>query len=120
MLVVKYIELVNENFLLYYSINNLLVFTVKLAGSPGPTLVCALSCSTYSVSGDNPSTVPISLSNVSLPKLSTTLPSYCIEYFVIRPLGFSGGSHCKVTVVDVTEVTFTEHGTLGSKNVIKL
>ena len=111
---------INKNFLLYCSINNLLVLTVKLAGGPGPTLVCALSCSTYSVSADNPSTVPISLFNVALPKLSTTLPSYCIEYFVIRPLGVSGGSHCKVTVDEVTEVTFSEHGSLGSKNILKL
>ena len=117
---VNYRTYINQNFLWYRSINNLLVLTVKLAGGPGPTLVCALSCSTYSVSGDNPSTVPISLFNVILPKLSSTLPSYCIEYFVIRPLGDLGGSHCKITVVEVTKSSFSEHGSLGSKNIIKL
>ena len=34
--------------------------TVTLLGGPSPTLVCALSCNTYIVSGDNPSTVNIS------------------------------------------------------------
>ena len=101
------------------SIINLPVLTVKLAGGPGPTLVCALSCSTYSVSGDNPSTAPISMFNALLPKIFITLPSYWIEYCVITPLGVSGEVHCNVTELEVTEATSNEHGSLGTKNNIE-
>ena len=90
--------------------------TVKLLGGPCPTLVCALSCSAYVVSGDNPSTVPISLFDVLLPKLSITVSPYWIEYRVITPLGVLGGIHCKVTEVEVTEGISNEHGSLGTKN----
>ena len=89
---------------------------MKLAGGPGPTLVCALSCSTYSVLGDNPSMVPISMFNVSVPKLSITFPPYCREYCVITPLGVAGGTHCKVTDVEVAEANFSEHGSVGTEN----
>ena len=94
--------------------------TVKLLGGPGPTLVCALSCSVYVVSGDNPSTVPISLFDVLLPKLSITVPPYWIEYCVITPLGVLGGVHCKFTELEVTEGATNEHGSLGTENNIVL
>ena len=96
--------------------NNLQVLTVKLLGGPAPTFVCALSCSAYVVSGDNPSTVPISLFGGSLPKLSITVSPYLIEYCVITPLGVSGGIHCKVTELEVTETASNEHGSLGTEN----
>ena len=54
--------------------------------------------------------------SVSLPNLSITLPPYWTEYCVITPLGVSGGIHCKVTVVEVTEASLSEHGSLGTKN----
>ena len=115
------IKLINQiPYCIVVSIINLPVLTVKLADGPGPTLVCALSCSIYSVSGDNPVTVPISMFKVTLPKLSITLPLYCIEYFIVTPLGVSGGIHCKVTVVEVVEAIFSEHGSLGSKSNIIL
>ena len=91
--------------------------TVKLLSGPGPTLVCALSCSPYVGSGDNPSTVPISLFDVLLPKLSITVSKYWIEYRVITPLGVLGGVHCKVTEVKVTESTSNEHGSLGTEKI---
>ena len=91
--------------------------TVKFLGGPGPTLVCALSCSVYVVSGDNPSTVPISLFDVLLPKLSITVSPYWIEYRVITPLEVLGGVHCKVTEVEVTESTSNEHGSLGTEKI---
>ena len=99
---------------------NLQVLMVKLLGSPGPTLVCALSCSTYVVLGDNPSTVPISLFDALLPKLSITVSPYWIEYCVIIPLGVSGGSHCNVTELEVTETTSNEHGSLGTESNINI
>ena len=92
---------------------------VKLLGGPGPTFVCAFSCSVYVVLGDNPSTIPISLFDVLLPKLSITVPPYWIEYCVITPLGVLGGIHCKVTELEVTESTCNEYGSLGTKNNIK-
>ena len=90
--------------------------TVKLLGGPGPTFVCALSCRVYVALGDNPSTVPISLFDVLLPKLSITISPYWIEYCVITPLGVSGGIHCKVTKLEVTEAASNEYGSLGTKN----
>ena len=90
--------------------------TAKLLGGPGPTFVCALSCSVYVVSGDNPSTVPISLFDVLLPKLSITVSPYWIEYCVITPLGVSGGIHCNVTELEVTEAASNVQGSLGTEN----
>ena len=92
------------------------MLTVKLLGGPGPTFVCALNCSVYVVVGDNPSTVPISLFNVILPKLSITVSPYWIEYCVITPLGVSGGIHCNVTELEVTEAASNEQGLLGTEN----
>ena len=71
--------------------DNLQVVKVTLLDGPLPTLVCALSCNTYTVSGDNPSTVPIS---VLLPKLLIMVALNWMEYCVIMPLGVSGGNHC--------------------------
>ena len=73
----------------------------------------ALSCSTYSVSGDNPSTVPII---VLLPKLLIIVSPYWIEYCVITSLVVSGGIHFKVTELIVTETTSNEQGSLGTVN----
>ena len=83
---------------------NLLVITVTLLGGPAPTLVCALRRSKYIVSGDNPSTVPISSSilNMLLPKLITVASNW-MEYCVITPLEVSGGLHFTVTKVELTE-----------------
>ena len=96
--------------------NNLLVLTVKLAGSPAVTLVCALSFSSYSVSGDNPSMVPVHVSELLtlLPKLLITVSPYRIEYCVITPLVVSGGIHCNFTELMVIETTLNEHGSLGT------
>ena len=88
-----------------------------MLGGPCPTLVCALSCSAYVVLGDNPSTVPISLFDVLLPKLSNTVSPYWIEYCVITPLGVLGGIHCKFTEVEVTESISNEHGSLGTEKI---
>ena len=84
---------------------NLLVITVTLLGGPAPTLVCALRRSKYIVSGDNPSTVPISsgILNMLLPKLLIAVASNWMEYCVITPLEVSGGLHFKVTKVELTE-----------------
>ena len=90
--------------------------TVKLLGGPGPTFVCALRCSVCVVLGDNPSTVPISLFDVLLPKLSITVSPYWIEYCVITPLGVLGAFHCKVTELEVIEAASNEHGSLGTEN----
>ena len=87
-----------------------------MVGGPGPTLVCAFSCSTYWVSGDNPSTVPIILASVVLPKLSIIISPYWIEYFITTPLGVTGGIHFKVTEFEVTEATSNDLGALGAKD----
>ena len=100
--------------------NNLQVLIVKLLGGPWSTLVWALSCSAYLVSGDNPSTVPFIIFDILFPKSLITILSYWIEYCVITPLGVSGGFHCKVTVVEVTEPTSNEHGLLGTENNINV
>ena len=91
-------------------LNNLQVRKVKLVDGPAPTLVWALSCNTYTVSGDNPSIVSISM---LLPKLVKLDPSCRIEYCVITPLGVSGDIHCKVTELELTENTTNERGSLG-------
>ena len=83
--------------------DDLRVITVMMLGNPAPTLVCALSCNVYTVSGDNTSTVPISMFNMLLPKLLITVALNCIEYCVIMPLGVTGGLHCKVIELEVME-----------------
>ena len=93
--------------------NNLLVTIVRLLGGPAPTLVWALSCNTYTVSGDNPSIVSIS---TLLPKLVMLIPLYRIEYCIITPLGALGGLHCKVTELELTSTTSNERGSLGTTN----
>ena len=80
------------------------VVTVTMLGGPAPTLVCALNCNTYTVSGDNPSTVPISMPIVLLPKLLITVALTWMEYCVIMPLGVSGGNHRKVTEFELMEI----------------
>ena len=82
--------------------NNLQVITIILSGGPAPAPVCALSCNVYTVSGNNPSTVPI---NMLLPKLLIIVASNWIEYCLIVPLRISGGLHCKVTELELTETT---------------
>ena len=86
-----------------YVFANLHVIIVMLLGGPAPTPVCALTCNTYTVSGDNPSTVPVSMFNMLLPKLLITVALNCIEYCVIMPLRVTGGLHCKVTELELTE-----------------
>ena len=71
-----------------------------LLGGPAPTLVCALTCNTYTVSGDNPLIVYIS---TLLAVLSAGVVLYWSEYCVIMPLGVIGGIHCKVTELELTE-----------------
>ena len=39
-----------------------------------------------------------------------------MEYCIITPLGVSGGIHCKVTEIEVTENTTNERGSLGTAN----
>ena len=97
---------------------NLQVITVTLLlGGPGPTLVCALSCNTYTVSGNN-STVAINPSTVDIIILSVMLTikdvPLCSEYCVIVPLVVSGGIHCKITELELTDIIFNERGSLGA------
>ena len=94
---------------------NLRVRIVMLLNDPCPTTVWALSCNTYTVSGDNPSIVPISM---LLPKLVMLVPLYRMEYCVITSLGVSGGLHCKVTELEVTEITSNERGPLGTASIM--
>ena len=82
-------------------------------GNPSPTLVCALSCNVYLVSGDNPSIVPI---NMSFPKLWITVTLNWTEYCVMKPLGVTGGFHCKVTDVELTKIISNDRGSLGTTN----
>ena len=79
---------------------NLRVIIVMMLGVPAPALVCALTCNTYTVSGDNPLTVYIS---TLLLVLATAVVLYWREYCVIMPLGSIGGLHCKVTELELTE-----------------
>ena len=74
-------NLVNLNILMFY---NLRVRNVILLDGPAPTTVRALSSNTYTVSGDNSSIVPLS---VSLTKLVIFVPLCRKEYCVITPLG---------------------------------
>ena len=69
-------------------LNNLQVITIMLLGGPAPAPVCALSCNVYSVSGDNPSTVAISMLSVMLITVpSSNLLSYsAIKNFRRPPL----------------------------------
>ena len=90
---------------------NLRVRNVILLGGPAPTTVWALSCNTYTVSGDNSSIVPLS---VSLTKLVIFVPLCRKEYCVITPLGVWGALHCKIIDIEVTEITANEWGSLGS------
>ena len=80
--------------------NNLQDAIVKLIGFPAPAPVCALRYNTYTVSGDNPPTVYI---NILLLMLSISFSLNWMEYCVITPLGFSGGLHCKVTELELTD-----------------
>ena len=91
-------------------LNNLQVRKVKLVGGPAPTTVWALSCTSYTVSGDNPPIVSI---NMLLPKLVVLNPLCRIEYCIITPLEGSGGIHCKVTELELTENITNERGSLG-------
>ena len=108
----------NKNYSYIFCItvcNNLQVVTVTLLGGPAPTLVCTLSCSTYTVSGDNPSTVPINVFNVLLPKLLITVTLNVMEYCVMMPLGVSGGNHRNVTEFELTEIVSKDRGSVGTK-----
>ena len=71
-----------------------------MLGGPASALVYALTCNTYTVSGDNPLTVYIS---TFLIVLATAVVLYWSEYCVIMPLGLTGGLHCKVTELELTE-----------------
>ena len=96
---------------------NLQVLTGKMAGDPRPTCVCAFISSTYTVSGDNPSMVPVILFDLppdSSPKPSISIPPQLIEYCVIFPLGYLGGIHCKVKEVEVTVTISNDCGSLGA------
>ena len=95
--------------------NNLLVTMVRLLGGPAPALVWALSCNTYTVSGDNSSIVYISSLLLKLPII---VPLRSREYCVITPLGVSGGLHCKVTELELTEVISNDPGSLGTAKLI--
>ena len=92
--------------------NNLQVTIVTLIGFPTPAPVCALRYNTYTVSGDNPPTVYI---KVLLLMLSISVSLSWMEYCVITPLGVSGGLHCKVTEVELTENS-SELSLLGTTN----
>ena len=93
--------------------NNLQVTIVRLLGGPAPALVWALSCNTYTVSGNSPSMVYI---NTLLSKPVMRVPLYSIEYCVITPLGISGRLHCKVTLLEPTEIVSNDWGLLDTAN----
>ena len=97
-------------------LNNLQVVTVKVKGGPSPTRVCAFNSKTYTVSGDNPLTVSIILSDTSPPNPLIHFLPYLIEYPVIAPLQVSGGIHFKVTEVESIVAISNESGSLGSIN----
>ena len=90
---------------------NLRVRKVILLVGPAPAPVWALSCSRYTVSGDNPSIVCISM---LLPKLVALVPSYRMEYCVIKPLGAAGGLHCKVIELELIEINSNDWDSLGT------
>ena len=92
---------------------NLQVRKVIYIGGPAPTTVWALSCNTYTVSGDNPSIVCI---NTLLPKPVILVPLYSIEYCVIIPLRISGGLHLMVTLLEATATISNDWGSLGTAN----
>ena len=55
------------------------------------------------------------MSDILLPKLLITVVLNWIEYCVIMPLGVTGGLHCKVTELEVTEAISNNSGSLGTK-----
>ena len=83
-----------------YNKCNLRVITVMSLGGPAPAIVCALTCNTYTVSGDNPLTI---YTSTLLVVLATAVVLYWSEYCVITPVGVTGGLHCKVTELELTE-----------------
>ena len=95
-----------------YTIKNLQVTTFILLDGPAPTPLWALTCNTYTVSGDNPSIVHISS---LLFKLLISVPLSWMEYCVMTPLGSSGGIHWKVKELEATETISNEWGSLGPK-----
>ena len=84
-----------------------------ILGGPAPAPVCALTCNEYIVSADNPPTVYISTSAVTF---STGVVLYWSEYCIIVPLRISGGLHCKVTELELTETISNELGSSGTTN----
>ena len=54
------------------------------------------------------------MSDMLLPKLLITVVSNWIEYCVIMPLGVTGGLHCKVTELEVTETISNNSGSLST------
>ena len=75
--------------------------------------MCALPCNEYIVSADNPPTVYINTSPVTF---STGVVLYWSEYCIVMPLRISGGLHCKVTELELTETISNELGSLGTAN----
>ena len=91
------------------------VITVMLTlNGPAPTLVYALICSEYIVPGDNPSTVPISVS-VKLTSDVILLTLYCTSYCMMIPLGVSGDIQDKMIDLDWITMAVGEPGDVGPK-----
>ena len=78
-----------------------------LIGGPSPAPVCAVTWNTYTFSDDNPPIVYESTSLLVLVTISVVVVElYFSEYSTITPLGVSGGSHCNITELELTEAIF--------------
>ena len=94
------------------------VVTIMLTlNGPAPTLVYALICSEYVVPGDNPSTVPISVS-AKLTSDAKLLTLYCTSYFMMIPLGVSGDVQEKMIDLDWITMAVGECGAVGPKTYV--
>ena len=88
------------------------ITVILLLNGPAPTLVYALICTVYMVEGDNPSTVPISVS-VKLTSDVVLLTLYCTSYCMMIPLGVSGDIHDNVTNFDWTFSAVSKRGVVA-------
>jgi len=95
---------------IHYSLRSSKVIkAILLLNGPAPTLLYALIWRVYIVPGDNPSTVPISVSD-KLANDVVLLSLYCTSYSMMTPLGISGAIHDNITNLDWIVSTFSERG----------
>ena len=105
---------------MYYNLRSGKVITVILSlNGPAPTLVYALICIVYIVTGNNPSTVPISVSvNCSSDVVLLTL--YCASYCMMIPLGVSGGIHDNVKSLGKITAVVSKRGAVPGTEKLKI